>query len=136
MNVRACAGLLAGFGLALLGCSDPQKPTPEPKPRPSELARELESRLDAAAADGFSGAVRVSVAGQPLVSAGRGLANRERGTENGEHTAFDMGSILKSFTAVAVLKLEEAGALTLDDRLGELLPDVPSDKTAITVREL
>jgi CubicO group peptidase (beta-lactamase class C family) len=133
MNVRACA-FLASFGLALLGCSD-ETPS-NPAPRSSELARELQNRLDAAEGDGFSGAVRVSIAGEPIVSEGRGLANRERALENAEHTAFDMGSIMKGFTAVAIFQLEEEGALSLDDTLDGLLPDVPPDKADITLREI
>jgi CubicO group peptidase (beta-lactamase class C family) len=136
MNVRAHA-FAASFALAAFACSNssPDQPEPQPEP-PSELETELLSSLDAAAADGFSGTVRVRMAGETLVSEGRGLANRERGLENGEHTAFDMGSILKSFTAVAIFKLVEEGALGLEDALGELLPDVPDDKQAITLLEI
>lgn len=137
MNVHTAA-VVAGLGLALLGCSGKAQPTPEPEPTPgpNELARELRTRLDAAADDGFSGTVRVSVRGEPLVSEGRGFADRQRALENDEHTAFDMGSILKTFTAVAIFQLEEDGLLTLDDPLGRLLPNVPPDKVDITLREV
>jgi len=37
---------------------------------------------------------------------------------------FRAGSISKSFTALALLKLQEAGQLTLDDKLSELIPEV------------
>jgi CubicO group peptidase (beta-lactamase class C family) len=137
MNFRASAFGLC-FGLWLVGCSDsnvdtPKEPEPEP---PGDLALELRGSLDDAFEDGFSGSVRVSAEGEVLLSEGRGFADREREIANGEHTAFDVGSIMKSFTAVALFKLEEDGALSLDDPLSALLPDVPEDKQAITLREI
>jgi len=49
---------------------------------------------------------------------------------------FDMGSIVKVFTATTILKLVEQGRLSLDDRLGDRLPGVPADKASITIRQL
>lgn len=48
----------------------------------------------------------------------------------------DLGSITKTITAVLVLHLVDAGLLSLDDRLGDLLSDVPADKAGITVHQL
>lgn len=52
-------------------------------------------------------------------------------------TLFGMGSITKSVTALAVLQLDEAGTLSVDDAVDEYVPhyaDVPGEP--ITVREL
>lgn len=65
-----------------------------------------------------------------------GLADRDDDVANTEDTAFDIASIAKTFTAVAVLRLVDARDLSLDDTLGHLLEDVPSDKRQITVRQL
>ncbi len=54
----------------------------------------------------------------------------------GPEDLFDMGSVTKVFTAVLVLRLAERGELSLDARLGDLLPNVPADKAGITVRQL
>lgn len=53
-------------------------------------------------------------------------------------TVFPVCSITKQFTAVLVLKLVDAGRLTLDTPLGELLPEFRTDEAgrAVTVRQL
>ncbi|HSR51891.1 MAG TPA: serine hydrolase domain-containing protein, partial [Acidobacteriota bacterium] len=51
-------------------------------------------------------------------------------------TLFDVGSIGKVFTRVAIQKLREQGRLQLSDRLVRFFPEVPQDKAAITVSQL
>jgi D-alanyl-D-alanine carboxypeptidase len=46
-----------------------------------------------------------------------------------------VGSVTKTFTAVIVLKLVEAGRLSLDDPIAKWFPDFPNAE-AITVRQL
>jgi CubicO group peptidase (beta-lactamase class C family) len=123
MNFKLCAGLSLVF---IAAC---------PKPD-SSLERELEQRLERAAQQGFSGAALIRVNGRELLAKGYGLADRSERRPNTVDTAFDVGSILKLFTAIAVFQLDEAGALRVDDRLGSLLPGVPPDKAAITLREI
>ena len=48
----------------------------------------------------------------------------------------DLGSVTKTVTAVVVLHLVDAGLVSLDDELRDLLPDVPADKAGITVHQL
>ncbi|PJL24603.1 MULTISPECIES: serine hydrolase domain-containing protein [Stenotrophomonas] len=50
-------------------------------------------------------------------------------------TPFEIGSITKQFTAAAVVQLQEAGKLTLDDPLARYLPDAPHAH-AVTLRQL
>ncbi|HKU43804.1 MAG TPA: serine hydrolase domain-containing protein [Polyangiales bacterium] len=103
-------------------------------PRPD--AESLERKLERAAEAGFSGAVSITSNGERLIERGYGLANRERRSANTAGTAFDVGSILKVFTALGIYTLQEAGELNVTDRLGELLPDVPPDKASITLRDV
>ncbi len=116
--------------LLLAGC-------PHPKPETdASLAHELERRMDRAAAGGFSGAASIRVNGEQLLAKGYGLADREVRRRNTADTAFDVGSILKVFTAIAIFELEESGALRRTDPLGRLLPGVPSDKAQITLDDV
>jgi CubicO group peptidase (beta-lactamase class C family) len=85
---------------------------------------------------GFSGAVLVAARGRPVFSRGVGLADRRRRIRITPRTIFDIGSITKPLTIAAALALVEDGRLNLSDRLGDLLPGVPADKRAITLRQL
>jgi CubicO group peptidase (beta-lactamase class C family) len=85
---------------------------------------------------GFSGAILVARRGRPIFSRGVGLADRRRRIRITPRTVFDIGSITKNLTLGAALALVEDGRLELSDRLGDLLPGVPVDKGAITLRQL
>ncbi|MFI4973418.1 MAG: serine hydrolase domain-containing protein [Caulobacterales bacterium] len=105
----------------------------------SQLRSALRARLaDDVANDWFSGAVVVSKAGRPLFKAAYGSADRERKLPNTLETRFRVGSINKMITAVAVLQLNQAGKIGLDDAVGRYLPDYPSRLFAekVTVRQL
>lgn len=65
-----------------------------------------------------------------------GPANRKQGLPNRTDTAFDIGSISKTFTAAAIYQLVHAGKLSLDDTLGEHFSDAPEDKKSITIGQV
>ena len=50
--------------------------------------------------------------------------------------AFGIGSNTKAFVSTTVLKLAEAGLLSLDDSLGHWLPAYPNISGAVTIRQL
>lgn len=120
---------IAWVGLLLLAAC----PGPAPD---AGLERELERRMARAAADGFSGAVSIRVDGQQILAKGYGFADRDAHTRNTTGTAFDVGSILKVVTAIAIFELEERGALRRTDMLSALLPGVPPDKAQITLQDV
>jgi len=99
----------------------------------AELRSRLESYLDQAAHEGFSGAVLVARRGEVLLE--RGYGARVPGTDEAVRadTVFTTGSITKQFTAAAILRLEQQGKLTVDDPISEYLGAVPEDKRAITI---
>lgn len=79
-----------------------------------------------AQADHFMGSVTVMVDGKEIYSRATGSASLEQGVPNRLNTVFEAGSITKSFTAVAVLKLQEQGKLRVSDPLSKFLPDYPN----------
>src|SRR4051794_26076627 len=56
---------------------------------------------------------------------------RADGVATDAHTQYRMGSITKTFVAVAVLRLRDAGRLDLSDRLGTHLPGSALDDVTI-----
>lgn len=83
-----------------------------------------DAALDAWAEAGFSGVVVVAAAGEPVCEAGYGAADRVSGRPNAPDTVFAIGSVTKAFTAAAVFDLADSGALSPDDRVGDLLPEL------------
>ncbi|MEA2238847.1 MAG: hypothetical protein QOC81_3571 [Thermoanaerobaculia bacterium] len=101
-----------------------------------EVLRGIDADLQALSLKGFAGTLLLAQDGQVLLTRGYGLADRESGREVTIETGFDIGSLVKPFTAAAILQLESQGKLHLDDRLGRFFTGVPADKAAITVKEL
>ena len=110
-------------------------------PRLSETAA-LEAVSDfaekATNEDRFSGVVFVAREGKVRLQKGWGLADRDRALPVSLDTQFDVASISKMFTAVAVLQLIEAGRLSLDGLVGQYLANYPNTDVAskVTVRHL
>jgi D-alanyl-D-alanine carboxypeptidase len=91
-----------------------------------------------AAADSFSGAVLVAKNGVPILRAGYGLADRERRTPVTPETKFNLGSIDKLITRIAIWQLVASGKLDLDAPIGRYLPDYPNAavRDRVTTRHL
>ena len=96
-----------------------------PVSAPDPLREDLEWRLAVAQAEERMPSVSASVfRGDELVwQQALGLADVEASTEATPDTQYRIGSITKTFTAVGILQLRDAGALTLDDPLTMHLPD-------------
>ena len=99
---------------------------------------EISAIMEAMAANGqFSGTLLVSVHGEPVYSGAFGLADIERDVPNALDTQFRIASATKPFTTLLVYQLVEAGKLSLDDKLSDLVPEYPAEKGArITVAHL
>ena len=80
----------------------------------------------------FSGQILISRKGKVLFNKAYGIANREFGVPNDLNTVFHIASLSKTFTAAAVLILEQKGLLTTDDFVSRYVPDFPlGDKITI-----
>ena len=86
----------------------------------------------------FSGSVLISRGGDIAFEGQYGMANRENGIPVTAKTRFDIGSITKNFTKVAIGQLARDGKLSFDDRLIEHVPDYPNREIArkITIGQL
>jgi D-alanyl-D-alanine carboxypeptidase len=86
----------------------------------------------------FSGAVLVAQNGIPLFEQAYGFADREKKIPNRVDTKFNIGSINKSFTGLAIRQLVAEKKVSLDDLVGKFLPDYPNRDAAakVTVRHL
>ena len=118
------------------GGPEPDRPSPISQP---ELVRRLTKSLDSLTEAGaFSGVAVVAKDGVPVFQRAYGMANRERGVANNPETAFNLGSINKIFTQIAILQLRAAGKLDLDSTLSKYWPDYPNQEVArkITIRQL
>jgi CubicO group peptidase (beta-lactamase class C family) len=105
----------------------------------AELVQAIDRRVRFAVGhDDFSGAVLVMKGDEVIYAKAFGEADRQRHQPNTLETRFNLGSMGKQFTAVAIGQLIEAGKLTLDTRLIEVLPDYPNPEAArkITIRQL
>ena len=99
------------------------------------LTARLDSTMRVAERAGFSGVVRVERAGVTLLDQAYGLANRAENTSFTPATVVQIGSNTKDFTAVAILQLQQAGKLSMNDSLGRYFA-AAADKRNITIRQL
>jgi D-alanyl-D-alanine carboxypeptidase len=88
-------------------------------------------------AQAFQGVVMLGRAGQPTYARAFGLADIEAVRPAAIDTPYAIASISKWLTAVTVLKLVEAGKLSLDAPITTYLPDYRADTGAkVTLRRL
>ena len=74
--------------------------------------------------------------GRVLLKKGYGLSNIEAGEKITTDTVFDLASLSKQFTAMAVLILSERGRLKLDDPLSKFFPEFRLQARDVTIRNL
>jgi CubicO group peptidase (beta-lactamase class C family) len=100
------------------------------------LGRELSSRIRAFQRRERVPGVSAAVArrGEILWQDAIGLAHVEAGIEVAAETQYRIGSITKTFTAVAIMQLRDAGVLSLDDALRDHVEE--ADRPVPTIRGL
>ncbi|WP_264532317.1 serine hydrolase domain-containing protein [Flavobacterium sp. N502540] len=104
-------------------------------------AQSLETKIDQLIASKFKpenpGAVFLSVKkGKVVYRKAFGMANLEMDVQMKPESVFEIGSMTKQFTAVAVLMLAEQGKLKLDDEITKFIPDYPTNGNKITLHHL
>ncbi len=100
-----------------------------------EIAKELDAYLQKLDAnDLFSGTVLVAKDGKPFFRKVYGVANKDFNVPNRIDTKFNLGSMNKMFTSVAIAQLVERGKLSFDDPLAKFLPDYPDKESAQKIK--
>jgi CubicO group peptidase (beta-lactamase class C family) len=104
-------------------------------------AQTLTDRADALLArwnnkDGPGMAVSLIRGGRVVYRKGFGLADLDAQTPITPDTQFQLASMTKQFTAMAIMILKERGKLQFDDSLTRFCPEFPGYARAITIRHL
>lgn len=139
--VRRCglAALQILLLLLIAACSTARQPNPNAskderialfRETVDKVFRHLESK------QGPGLAVWVEVEEQVIYSNWAGLANSDLRVPIDGNTVFELASASKPLTAAAVLQLAESGLLKLDDAAVRWIPELPSEWSAISVRDL
>ena len=108
---------------------------------PSDLSPQQIARINADVeavlrrTDTPGATVAIAEQGRIIYTNAYGLRDRERHLPASVDTYFEIGSITKEFTSAAILQLQEAGKLHIDDTLAKYLPDAPHAKE-VTLRQL
>ena len=93
-------------------------------------AQNVHQRLDSlfytiSAEKGFNGNVLFAERGKILYKKSFGYANMAKAIPNNDSTAFQIGSLSKTFTALAILQLWEKKKLSLGDSFQKYYPEFP-----------
>ena len=132
-------GLVAGFGCVVVLSLAVWALPPGLATGGSNSVVEFAETVDALGRAGdFSGVVLVGRGNDVVYEAAYGLADRSLGTPNTVDTRFNLASLDKMFTGVAVMQLVERGLLSTDMTVGDVLSDYREHEVAaeVTIHEL
>jgi len=134
-------GKLDGWGFRRVADPDAEKADAwsTAKVSEAEAIAEIERHVAKAAADDrFSGVALVAKGDRVIFNRAYGLADKANSIPNKLDTKFNLGSMNKMFTSVAIAQLVQAGKLSYDDTLAKVLPEYPNKETAakITIHQL
>ena len=80
--------------------------------------------------------IAVSDRGQIIYSEAFGMTDEETATAATPRSVQQIASLTKQFTAAAILRLAERGALSLDDRIEKFVPEFDPRGKVVTLRHL
>lgn len=83
----------------------------------------------------FNGNILIADKGYVVYKASFGKANEKTGQALNENSIFELASLSKQFTAMAVVILKEKGKLSFDAEIGKFLPELSFYKK-VTIRNL
>jgi CubicO group peptidase (beta-lactamase class C family) len=80
--------------------------------------------------------VGVTRHGEAVFAKAYGMADLEHGIPLSLASSFNVGSVSKQFTAMAVLLLAEEGKISLDDSIRNAVPELPAYMDGVTLKHL
>ena len=84
----------------------------------------------------FNGNVLVSKNNKIIYNASFGFTDATKTNKLTTDFRFNIGSITKEFSAVALLQLKELGKLKLDDKVSKFIPELPKWASNISIKDL
>lgn len=131
------SGKLSGIMFRPSGPPD-DLPSGGPMSESEALGSIREKLRELTGSDEFAGTVLAAKDGEPVFAEAFGMADRGFSVPNRIDTKYNLGSINKVFTKTAIAILLSEGKLSLDDRIGDHLPDYPNREAAekVTIRHL
>src|SRR2546422_1146275 len=135
MRWLGARGLL---GVAVASRAAAQSGAPSREEDRGRIVARIDSIVNARLATGATAGLSVGVvkAGELLLARGYGYADLEHSVPATAETVYQLGSLTKQFTALAILQLAERGKLSLDDDLTKYLPGYPTGGRRITIAQL
>jgi CubicO group peptidase (beta-lactamase class C family) len=100
-----------------------RRPTPFPRALP-DIGYQVDELIEGYGRNQrFSGVVLLAHDGEILVNRGYGMADLAHEVPNEPGTKFNLGPLTMQFTALAIMQLQEEGALSVEDPLSSWFPD-------------
>lgn len=84
----------------------------------------------------FNGNVLVAKNDKIIYNASFGFADAGKTTKLTSDYRFNIGSITKEFSAVALQQLKQKGKLNLDDKISKFFPELPKWSNEVTIKDL
>lgn len=106
----------------------------------SSNAQDLNLKIDSLIQSEFKdknepgGVFLISKKGKPIYEKAFGMANLELNHKMNTNSVFQIGSMTKQFTAIAILILEEQGKLNVSDPISKYIPSYPNGNN-ITIHQ-
>ncbi len=132
-NKRISHGTLHHFGLLFLLMISSVYASVE-----DEQAAEIEHRIAQLKTAGHFPGVAVAIVknGKPIYISTTGMANIEHNISVSNKSVFEMASLTKQMTALAIAKLVVEDEISFDMRLGDIISDIPAEWQAISINHL
>ena len=113
------------------------QPPPPPVVAPAAIVTAARQAAEAAMKVGVPAVqIAVSERGQIIYAEAFGVTDKESAIAVTPRSVMQIASVTKQFTAAAILRLAERGALTLDDRIEKFVPEFGPRGATITLRRL